>query len=68
MLLQSLRNLYSGKIDKTLFNNEDDGFFTPRFPMCQIGVFRTLRKECARKVDCKKSWIVSKGRAAVSLS
>ena len=41
---------------------------TPRFPMRQIGAFRTLRRDCARLRHRRMSWIVSKGRAAVFLS
>ena len=41
---------------------------TPRFPMCQIDVFRPLGRDYSILRDRKISWKVSKGRVAVFLS
>ena len=43
-------------------------YLTPRFPLRQIGAFRSLRRDCTRLRDHRMSLIESKGRAAVFIS
>ena len=40
---------------------------TRRFPMCQIGAFRSLKSDCTRLRHRRMSWMVSKGRTSVWL-
>ena len=38
--------------------------FNASVPLCQIGAFQPLKRDCARQRDCCVSWIVSKCRTA----
>ena len=49
-------------INNVYFNPSPMGH---RFPMCQIGAFRPLRRDCTRLRHRRMSWVVSKGRASI---
>ena len=44
------------------------GFLTRRFPMRQIGTFRSLKSDCTKLRHRRRSWVVSKGRVSIFVS